>query len=65
MRAIRLFIKEGEVTKGKASVVQGAGTFEKAAQGSVTDQVPEPSAPLVREEDFAKQCCASRVIWRP
>jgi hypothetical protein len=36
MRAIRLFIEEGEGTKGKTSVAEATGTSEKTAQKPVT-----------------------------
>jgi hypothetical protein len=42
MRAIWLFIEEGEGTKGKTSVAEATGTSEKTAQKPVTYQVPEP-----------------------
>jgi hypothetical protein len=61
-RAIRLFIKEGEGTKGKAPVAQGTGTVEKAPEGRVTYQVPEQASALVREEDFAKQLRLARYL---
>jgi hypothetical protein len=62
MRAIRLFIKEGEGAKDKASGDQGSDTFEKAPQRSVTYQVPEPASALVREEEFAKQLRLARYL---
>ena len=62
MRAIRLFIAEGEGAKGKASGAQGTGTSEKAPQESVTYQVPEPPSALVREEEFAKQLRLARYL---
>ena len=55
MRAIRLFIEEGEGTKGKTSIAEATGNSEKAAQKPVTYQVPEPPSALVREEEFVKQ----------
>jgi hypothetical protein len=62
MRAIRLFIKEGEGAKGKASAVQGTGVLEEAQKAPVTYQVPEPPSALVREEDFAKQLRLARYL---
>jgi hypothetical protein len=62
MRAIRLFIREGEGTQGNASVAQGTGTFEKAPQRSVAYQVPEPASALGREEEFAKQLRLARYL---
>ena len=62
MRAIRLFIKEGEGTQAKRAVAQGTGTFEKALQESVTYKVPEVASALVREEDFAKQLSLARYL---
>jgi hypothetical protein len=62
MRAIRLFIKEGEGTKGKTSVAEAVGTSEKTAQKPVTYQVPEPPSALVREEEFAKQLRLARYL---
>jgi hypothetical protein len=62
MRAIRLFIREGEGTQGKASAAQGTGTFEKAPQRSVTYQVPEPASALVQEKEFAKQLRLARYL---
>ena len=62
MRAIRLFINEGEGAQGKASAAQGPGTFEKAQNAPVTYQVPEPSSALVREEEFAKQWRLARYL---
>jgi hypothetical protein len=48
MRAIRLFIAEGEGAKAKASVAPAPGTFEKPQPAPVTYQVPEPASALVR-----------------
>jgi hypothetical protein len=62
MRAIRLFIKEGERTKGKASAVQGPGTFEKTQKAPITYRVPEAASALVREEEFAKQLRLTRYL---
>ena len=62
MRAIRLFIKEGEGAKGKASATQGTGTVEKTQKTPVTYQVPEPASARVREEDFAKQLRLARYL---
>ena len=62
MRAIRLFIKEGEGTKAKGSVAQGAGSVGKAEAPPVTYQVPGPPYALVREEDFAKQLRLARYL---
>jgi len=62
MRAIRLFIKEGEGTKGKASAAQGPGTFEKTQKAPITYQVPEPPSALVREEEFSKQLRLARYL---
>ena len=62
MRAIRLFIKEGEGTQAKASDAQGTGTVEKFNKGPVTYQVPEPPSALVREEEFAKQLRLARYL---
>ena len=62
MRAIRLFIAEGEGSRGKVSAAQATGTFEKAPQRSVPYQVPEPSSALVREEEFAKQLRLARYL---
>jgi hypothetical protein len=62
MRAIRLFIKEGEGTKGKTSIAEATGTSEKTAQKPVTYQVPEPPSALVREEAFAKQLRLARYL---
>lgn len=64
MRAIRLFIAEGEGAKGKASGAQGTGTSEKAPQESVTYQVPEPPSALVREEEFCQAIAASALSCR-
>ena len=62
MRAIRLFIKEGEGAKGKASAGQGTGAFEKTQKAPVTYQVPVPASALVREEEFAKQLRLARYL---
>ena len=62
MRAIRLFIKEGEGAKGKGSATQGTGTVEKTQKGSVAYQVPELPSAVVREEDFAKQLRLARYL---
>ena len=62
MRAIRLFITEGEGTKGKASAAQGTGTVEKTQKGSVAYQVPELPSAVVQEEDFAKQLRLARYL---
>jgi hypothetical protein len=62
MRAIRLFIKEGEGTKGKTSVAEATGTSEKTVQKPVTYQVPEPPSSLVGEEEFAKQLRLARCL---
>ena len=62
MRAIRLFIKEGEGTKGKTSAVQGPGTFEKTQKAPITYRVPEAASALVREEEFAKQLRLTRYL---
>jgi hypothetical protein len=62
MRAIRIFIKEGEGTKGKASAAQGTGTSEKPPTGPVAYQVPELPSAVVREEDFAKQLRLARYL---
>lgn len=60
MRAIRLFIKEGE--GAKASSAQGTGTFEKAPQESVKYRVSEQPPARVREEEFAKQLRLARYL---
>ena len=62
MRAIRLFIKEGEGTKGTTSIAEATGTSEKTAQNPVTYQVPEPPSALVREEEFANQLRLARYL---
>ena len=62
MRAIRLFIKEGEGANGKVSIAQGSGAVEKIQKPSVTYQVPEPASALVREEEFAKQLRLARYL---
>jgi len=62
MRAIRLFIAEGEGAKGKAPGALGTGTSEKAPQESVKYQVSEPPSALVREEEFAKQLRLARYL---
>jgi hypothetical protein len=62
MRAIRLFIKEGEGTKGKTSIAEATSTSEKTAQKPVTYQVPEPPSALVREEEFANQLRLARYL---
>ena len=62
MRAIRLFIAEGEAAKGKSSAALGTDSVEKTQKAPVTDQVPEPPSALVREEDFAKQLRIARYL---
>jgi hypothetical protein len=62
MRAIRLFIAEGEGAKREDSAAQGTGTFEKSQKAPVTYQVPEPASALVREEDFAKPLRLARYL---
>ena len=62
MRAIRLFIAEGEGAKGKGSATQGTGTVEKTQKGSVAYQVPELPSAVVWEEDFAKQLRLARYL---
>jgi hypothetical protein len=62
MRAIRLFIAEGEGAKAKASVAPAPDTFEKPQPAPVTYQVPEPASALVREEEFAKQLRLARYL---
>ena len=62
MRAIRLFIAEGEGTKGKGSVVKETGALEEAQKAPVTYRVPEPASALVREEEFAKQLRLARYL---
>ena len=63
MRAIRLFIAEGEGTKGKPSN-ERTGSVEKAERAPVTYQLPEPASALVREEEFAKQLRIARYLAR-
>jgi len=62
MRAIRLFIAEGEGAKREDSAAQGTGTFEKSQKAPVTYQVPEPPSALVQEEEFAKQLRLARYL---
>jgi hypothetical protein len=62
MRAIRLFIKEGEGSRGKVSATQGTSTVEKTQKGSVACQAPELPSAVVREEEFAKQLRLARYL---
>ena len=62
MRAIRLFIAEGEGAKGKGTATQGTGAPEEAQKAPVTYRVPEPASALVREEEFAKQLRLARYL---
>jgi len=66
MRAIRLFIAEGEGNRGEASAVQerhqGSPAGGEEKRTSVTYQQSEQASPLVREEEFAKQLRLAR-IW--
>jgi hypothetical protein len=67
MRAIRLFIKEGEGTKGKASAAQerhpGTAAAGEEKKSSVAYQPLEQPSPLVRgEEEFAKQLRLARYL---
>jgi hypothetical protein len=66
MRAIRLFIAEGEGTKGKVSAAQderlGSGAAEEKQKGPVTYQISEQPAAMVREEEFAKQLRLARYL---
>jgi hypothetical protein len=62
MRAIRLFIAEGEGTKGEASGALGTDSVEKTEKAPVNYQVPEPASALVREEEFAKQLRLARYL---
>jgi hypothetical protein len=66
MRAIRLFIPEGEGGGSEASAVQErqegplAGGEEKRT--SVTYQPSEQASPLLREDEFAKQLRLARYL---
>jgi hypothetical protein len=66
MRAIRLFIAEGEGSGSEASAVQErqegplAGGEEKRT--SVTHQPSEQASPLLREDEFAKQLRLARYV---
>ena len=62
MRAIRLFIAEGEGAKGKGSATQGNGMVEKTQKGSVAYQVPELPSAVVREQDFPNQLRLARYL---
>jgi hypothetical protein len=66
MRAIRLFIKEGEGAKGKASAAQerhpGAAAAGEEKKSSVDYQALEQPSPLVRKEEFAKQLRLARYL---
>jgi hypothetical protein len=66
MRAIRLFIAEGEGAKGETSAVResnegppGAPEKQKAPAAC---QIPEQASALVREEEFAKQLRLARYL---
>ena len=66
MRAIRLFIAEEEGRGSKASAGQerreGSGPAEEKQKGSVTYQMSEQPAAMVREEEFAKQLRLARYL---
>jgi hypothetical protein len=66
MRAIRLFIAEGEGRGSEASVApdrrQGPVAAEEKQKGSVTYQMSEQPAVMVREEEFAKQLRLARYL---
>jgi hypothetical protein len=65
MRAIRLFIKEGEGSQGKAVVQekhQGSPAGGEEKRTSVTYQPSEQASARVREEDFAKQLRLARYL---
>ena len=65
MRAIRLFIKEGEGTPDKAVVQekhQGSPAGGEEKRTSVTYQPSEQPSARVREEEFAKQLRLARYL---
>ena len=66
MRAIRLFIAEEEGKESKPSAGQerreGSGAAEEKQKGSVTYQMSEQPAAMVREEEFAKQLRLARYL---
>jgi hypothetical protein len=62
MRAIRLFIKEGEGTKGKTSVAEATGTSEKTAQKPVTNRFLNRLLLLFGRRSLRSNC-GSRGTW--
>jgi hypothetical protein len=66
MRAIRLFIAEGEGAKARASAGQerreGSGAAEEKQRGSVKYQISDQPVAMVREEEFAKQLRLARYL---
>jgi hypothetical protein len=62
MRAIRLFIKEGEGAKGKSSGTQGSAVAGEEKKGSVTYPISEQASSVIREDDFAKQLRLARYL---
>ena len=64
MRAIRLFIKDGEGTKGKGSAGQERRQGRAAAgeEKKTTYQLTGQASPRIREEDFAKQLRLARYL---
>jgi hypothetical protein len=61
MRAIRLFIKEGEGTPGEVSE-RHPGAPSPAGEKRITYSLSQQPAPLVREEEFAKQLRLARYL---
>jgi hypothetical protein len=61
MRAIRLFIKEGEGTKGNVSE-RHPGAPSPGGEKKITYSLSEQASPLVREEEFAKQLRLARYL---
>ena len=62
MRAIRIFIAEGEGAKGKASGAQGPTAAGEEKKSSVVYEPLEQPSPIVREEEFAKQLRLARYL---
>ena len=61
MRAIRLFIKEGEGTAVKVSE-RHPGAASPGGEKKISYSLSEPASPLVREEEFAKQLRLARYL---
>jgi hypothetical protein len=61
MRAIRLFIKEGEGIPGKVSE-RHPGAPSPGGEKKITYSLSEQASPLIREEEFAKQLRLARYL---